>query len=394
MRRVIAIFLLGLAAGVGATFAYHMYLADDGAAPADHPAGQAANGAGNPAAAPRRSAVALGTLEPRDGVVQISSPLVGCQIKRVLVQDGQLVKAGDVLVELDSSEAVKEHELALAQRAEALALAQQRLATAQLAVKQATDGRDVEIAAQQSRIAVAAAKEKEAQQDADRLEEMRKLKEPLASQLQVDEQRVVATAAAAEHEAANLQLKRLQQTLLFQEESAKTELQAAQKSLAEQQTGTDSLNRRVELSELKLNQTKITAPAGGMVLSVVAHSGEVVAQQPLLQIADLDNLVCVAEVDAGEVSALQSNQKATVTCRAFHDAELEGTLDRVGSQITKATLRPLDPRKQVDRDVTKVVVLVDSKKAARLINSSGKDRRAVLVGLQVEVAFPLAGPMP
>ena len=85
-------------------------------------------------------------------------------------------------------------------------------------------------------------------------------------------------------------------------------------------------------------------------------------------------------------------RKRPSPARAFHDATLDGTLDRIGNQITKATLRPLDPRKQVDRDVAKVVVLVDAKKAARLINAAGKDRRATLVGLQVEVTFPLAEP--
>jgi hypothetical protein len=126
-----------------------------------------------------------------------------------------------------------------------------------------------------------------------------------------------------------------------------------------------------------------------MVLGLLAHPGEVVAQQPLLQIADLDDLACIAEVDAGDVPYLQANQKAMVGCRAFQNSILDGTVDRVGTEITKATLRPLDPRQPVDRDVIKVVVLIDSKRAARLINASGKDRREALIGMQVEVTFPL-----
>jgi multidrug resistance efflux pump len=109
-----------------------------------------------------------------------------------------------------------------------------------------------------------------------------------------------------------------------------------------------------------------------------------------MQIADLDRLVCVAEVDAGDVANLQSGQKATISGRAFQGESLEGTVDRVGNQVAPAGLRPLDPRQPVDRDVAKVVVQIDSKKAARLINRSGRDRRAALVGLQVQVDFPLA----
>jgi HlyD family secretion protein len=404
MRRVVAIFLFGLASGVGGVVAYHSYAGGDGpASSADKPAATDEKSGTSAGSSPRRSVIALGTLEPRDGVVQISSPLIGYQVKQVVVQDGQLVHQGDVLVELDSSAVTAEHELALSQRAEALerqqaeiSLAKERVGAAELAVRQATDGRELELAAQKSRISLAEAKKKQVEKEGDRLEQMSKLSEPLATKQQVEQQRFVGEAAAAELEAAQIALKRLEQTLNFQEQTAAAELRSAQQSLAlaEKGTGIESLNRHVELAELKLKQAKITAPAAGMVLGIMTHPGEVVAQQPLLQLADLDNLACVAEVDASEVPYLQSNQTATVSCRAFQDAVLEGTVDRVGNQITKATLRPLDPRKQVDRDVTKVVVLVDSKKAARLINASGRDRRAALVGLQVEVVFPLAKQVP
>jgi ABC exporter DevB family membrane fusion protein len=402
--RVVAIFLMGLAFGVGGAIAYRSYAdADERRPTSGEPIATAANPPSSSASRPRRSVVALGTLEPRDGIVQISSALVGYQVKQVRVKDGQLVQLGDVLVELDAGAAEAEHQLALSQLAEALerqqaeiALAKQRVASAQLAVEQATDGRPLELDAQQSRISVAAAKKKQAEKDVERVEGLRKLSEPLTSDQQVEQQALVLEGAAAELEAAQVALKRLEQVLTFQQQSAAAELRAAQQSLAvaEKGTGVESLKHRVELADLKRKQTKLTAPTAGVVLGVMTHAGEVVAQQPLLQIADLDNLICEAEVDAGDVPHLQANQKATVSCRAFQDSVLEGSVDRVGNQVTQATLRPLDPRKPVDRDVTKVVVLIDSKKAARLINMSGKDRRAALVGLQVEVAFPLAKAAP
>jgi ABC exporter DevB family membrane fusion protein len=396
--RVVAIFLMGLALGVGGALAYRSDA--NGSSSTRGEPGKTGSISGMQ---PRRSVMALGTLEPRDGIVQISSALVGYQVKQVRVQDGQLVKPGDVLVELDARAADGEHEVALSQLAEALerqqteiALAKQRVASADLAVQQATEGRQLELDSQQSRIAVAAAKKKQAKNDAERVEALRKLPEPLASDQQVEQQALVLEGAAAELDAAQVALKRLEQVLTFQQQTAAAELRAAQQSLAvaKKGTGVESLERRVELAELKLKQTNITAPAAGVVLGVMTHAGEVVAQQPLLQIADLDNLICQAEVDAGDVPYLQANQKATVSCRAFQDSVLDGTVDRVGNQVTQATLRPLDPRKPVDRDVTKVVVLIDSQKAAQLINMSGKDRRAALVGLQVEVAFPLANAAP
>lgn len=344
-----------------------------------------------------RAVVALGTLEPRDGIVQISSPLVGYQIQQVHVQEGQLVQAGDLLIELDPTAAQAEQRLAEAQLSEArdrqqteVAIAKEKVATAQLAVDQSKAGKALELAAAQSRIGVTASKLKQADKDMQRLEDLHKLPEPLASQQQVEHQQVLREAAAAEHEAAQVALKRLEQTLVFQQQTAEAELRGATQALriAEKGAGIESLQRRVELAGIKLAQTKITAANPGVVLGVSAHAGEVVAQQPLLQLGDLDHLVCVAEVDAGDVPLLSANHAATVRCRAFHEQELDGTVDRIGNQVSPALLRPLDPRKPVDRNVTKVIVQIDSKKAAKLINTSSKDRRAALVGLQVEVEFP------
>lgn len=349
-------------------------------------------------ASPRKSIVALGSLQPRDGIIQISSPLVGYQIKSILVQEGQSVKAGDALVELDDSPAKSEYALAASQLTEALErqqaeveLAKQRVAAAELAVQQATDGRQLEFDAQKSRVAVAEARKKQAAKDLERVKELSKLPEKLAADQQVEQQQLMVDAAAAEEEAGRSALKRLEQSLNFQEQTAAAELRAAKQSLtlAEKGTGVESLRRRVELSELKLKQTTISAPTAGVVLGVQAHPGEVVAQQPLLQIANLDNLICQAEVDTADVPYLQANQKATVSCRTFQGNTLDGTVERLGNQVSAAGLRPLDPRQPVDRDVTKVVVSIDSKKAARLINLTGNDRRSALVGLQVEVVFPL-----
>src|SRR5262245_50879825 len=107
--RIAAIFSIGLALGVGAMLLLRSDLGGD----SNENATDTADSSGAEPA--RRSIVALGTLEPRDGVVQIGSALTGYQIKQVLVQDGQLVKAGDLLIELDASPAKTEHELARSQ---------------------------------------------------------------------------------------------------------------------------------------------------------------------------------------------------------------------------------------------------------------------------------------
>ncbi len=406
MLRVCVIFLAGLAVGAVTTLAFRARSGSGAlSTPADGPAKSrpGGNDAGKPGSigrlSPRQAVAAIGTIEPREGIVQISSPLVGFQIQHIHVKEGQPVQAGDLLIELDSAAAEVEHELAIAQRAEALdrqqaeiAVAKERKATAELALQQAVSGRELELQSKNSQVLVAAAKEKQAQKDADRLKELRKLPEPLSTAQQIEHQQLALEAATAELGAATSALERLKQSLDFQQQTAAAELRAAQQSLAlaENGRGIESLNRRVELAALKLKQTKVTAPAAGVVLALLAHPGEVVVQQPLAQIADLDNLVCAVEVEAGDVPYLHPDHAASIRCRAFQDAELTGTVERVGNQVSQATLRPLDPRTTVDRAVTKVMVRVDAKDAERLINLSGNDCRAALVGLQVDVSFPLA----
>jgi hypothetical protein len=54
-----------------------------------------------------------------------------------------------------------------------------------------------------------------------------------------------------------------------------------------------------------------------------------------------------------------------------------------------ATLKPIDPRKSVDRTVATVVLKVDAAEAAKLLGDSVQDAGSALMGLQVEVEIPL-----
>ncbi|HEY2893255.1 MAG TPA: biotin/lipoyl-binding protein, partial [Pirellulales bacterium] len=165
MARAAGLTLVGIALGCLAIWAYAYWPA---LKRGGSPRRSAANAA--PTETTKRSVFALGTLEPRDGPVLVSSPLAGYQIRRLLVREGQSVKAGDTLVELDP--AVAEHELNMAEAEKASAveqqqtqieLAQQRVEAADLAVRQTTDARELEMSAQRKHVEVAELKAKQAQ---------------------------------------------------------------------------------------------------------------------------------------------------------------------------------------------------------------------------------------
>jgi HlyD family secretion protein len=397
LMRVLGLVALGVVLGAIATLSYQWAFSQS---PSDAAgiAPSLRDGYSRPPA--KRSIVALGTLEPRNGPVSIGSPLAGYQIRRVPVEEGQAVTAGQVLVELDPAMAEEELRIADAQHTEAqerqkaeINQAERRLAAAKLSLRQAKDARQHEVQAQAKQVEVAELKIKQARSDLARLQKLQQGNDPLVSAQQVEHQQVMLDIAVAEHTAAKVALARLEQSLDFQLEKADAEQQAAQQALeiAERGTGLAALARRVELARLKLDQTHVKAPTAGTIIGIFVHPGEVVAAQPLLQIADLSDMVCNAEIDVADVPLLKDKTEASITCRAFHGKKLIGTIERVRNLVELARLRPTDPRQPVDRSVTTVVIGINAAQAMEHLGGSAKDAATALVGLQVDVEIPLSG---
>jgi multidrug resistance efflux pump len=113
-----------------------------------------------------------------------------------------------------------------------------------------------------------------------------------------------------------------------------------------------------------------------------------VTAQPLLEIADLDDLICLAEVDVSDVPLLAPGREATITSPAFYGEKVSGTIEQIGAGAGSPTLRQLDPRQPVDRTVTRIRLRIAAEDAVRALG--GADSTAlVLVGLRVDVEFPL-----
>jgi len=349
---------------------------------------------------PTKDAVhALGTLEPRGGSVLVTSPLVGTPIKEVLVREGQLVTSGQRLIQLDATVLEEELRLVQAQRQQAqerqeneVTLARQRLEAANLALEQAQAAQTADTQAQQKQVELTQTKLDQARDDLQRLQQadgQRAL--VVVSAQQLEHQRTLVKVATVEHDAAKTALERLQQTVKFNVQKAETERKAAEESLsiATRGTAVAALDRQIKLAEHKLAQALVTAPSEGTVISVLAHPGELVSTQPLVQIANLTALECHAEVDVADLPLIKGKHEAQITCRAFRGAKLKATIDRVRSVAGAATLRPVDPRRPVDRTVATVVLQLDGQEAAKHLGSAFPDSASALMGLQVDVEIPL-----
>jgi HlyD family secretion protein len=388
----VGLLLLGIVLGVAAAWGYQ-FRTPPPAEESFYNADAAANEPVRGEKASKRAIFALGTLEPRGGPVSVASSLTGYRIQKVLVQDGQSVADGDVLIELDPTIAEEELQLAIAQREQAIErqqseieMAQQRLATAELAVRQAQDARSLEIESQQQQTNVAELKARQARDELQRLQSQK-----VALTQQVEHQKTLVELAEAERDASRVALRRLEQTLDFKLQQTQAEERAAVQAveIARRSATTAALDRQVAMARHKLEQTKIVAPSAGTVVSLAAHEGEIVGTQPLMQLANLEALVCQAEVDVADVPLLSDKREAQISSRAFRGAKIKGTIERIRNAAGQATLRPADPRKPVDRSVATIVLGVDADEARQLLGGTGNDVATALMGLQVEVEIPL-----
>jgi HlyD family secretion protein len=231
-------------------------------------------------------AAASGTIEPHVQV-EVKSRAAGAVIE-LLVQEGQQVKAGDLLVRLDPAD--MERALREAKTAE-------RRARAELAQSQAS-------------LNVSELERKEAE-----------AKSTVAAKgvgmglTSTEAERIAANAANVA--GANVKLRRAQ--------------------LAASQAAVDVAHLDVEDAERRLSETDIYAPMAGTVLSVAVEKGSIVSSAltnvsggtTIVTIADLTDLRVIGAIDEAQVSRVAVGQEVAVRVDAFPTRAFSGKVERV-----------------------------------------------------------------
>lgn len=328
----------------------------------------------------QRDIHALGRLEPLGGVINLGG-MVGDRVARLLVKPGDTVEPGQVLAELASrSLRTLEQEAIEAQIAEARArrraeqtAADARVRLAELNLKKARS-RQSEIAAQERQVSLAQANLDVAKKD---LERIQGLSAALVSKQELERQRLLVQKAEAELAAAVAAHDVAIESARFAEEAALAELKTAQAGREQVLSAIPlaSLEKQRELAALQVQQTQVKAPAAGTVLEVFTHEGEVLANKPILQLANLARLICVAEVYEGDLPRVAVGQTAIVAGHAFpariRKTGVRGVVTRIGDMISTPELRAIDPFAPSDRHVVEVFIALDKNAlpdAARLAN--------------------------
>jgi HlyD family secretion protein len=233
-------------------------------------------------------------------------------VKRVLVREGDRVQAGQLLLELNTSEAQAEA---------AKALAQLRAAEASMDAIQA-GGTPEEILTTQAELVKARTDRDTAQRNLAAMQRLQK--EGAASMGEVRD-------AENQLQRAEAQVNLLQQKLKARYSRPQVEEVKAQQNEGQQ---------AYAAAQSVLRNSLVRAPSAGVVYSLPVHAGGFVNTGDLLvQVADLSTVEVHSFVDEPDIARLAPGQRVDITWDAMPGRQWLGTVTRLPAQIVKYQTR-------------------------------------------------------
>ncbi|MFN7917089.1 MAG: HlyD family secretion protein [Vicinamibacterales bacterium] len=298
-------------------------------------------------------------------VVAVTSRVPGL-VGKVLVQDNQPVKKGDVVIELDSADltaraaqARAELETAKAQAAGAHAQEHVVSASARGGLQSAQAGVAAALAsvqAAEAQIAVAQAAVVRAQAEVDKADrDLTRAKELVASDAIARQQLDAAQLAA---DATHAALRQAQANVVAAQEGKRSaesrvaeararvsqttpvpqQIETAQSAASLADARIKAAEAALQLAELQLSYTRVTAPADGLVTQLGARVGAIVsAGQPLAQLVPLSTYL-VANFKETQIDRMRPGNRAEITIDAYpgrtFEAKVESLAGGTGSRFS------------------------------------------------------------
>jgi len=118
----------------------------------------------------------------------------------------------------------------------------------------------------------------------------------------------------------------------------------------------------LDAARIALDQTVLIAPTDGVILRRAAEVGALVTPggpTPMLSMADLRQLEIRAEIDEADVAGIAPGQAAYVTAAAYGKRRFPVRVIRVTHEVGRKTVRDEDPRAGIDTRVLDVICKFD-----------------------------------
>lgn len=152
------------------------------------------------------------------------------------------------------------------------------------------------------------------------------------------------------------------------------EVDDAERALVRAKQVEETASDDLDLVKTKAAGVRVTAPMSGTVLKIfVDKQDDINERDPLFLIAKLDNFLARGLVDELDIADVKVGQSATVVCDAFHDVEMPGRVQWIGSQAKEGAFS----------DVEVLVAITDTKGLQLKSNLSGTAK--ITVGMMPNV---------
>jgi len=246
------------------------------------------------------------------------------RIEAFYAKEGDVVRKGDTLVDIDSPEV--RAKLAQARAVYAAASAQRNKANA--------GARQEEIAGAYEIWQKALTGEDIAKKTLDRATRLHEQK--VISDQKFDEATAQYNAAAATAQAAKSQYE-------MAVKGAREEDKAAAIALVDQANGA------VMEVESYLSELKLTSPADGVISARYPHIGELVGTgSPIMTVTDLSDMWFTFNIREDRLKSLQNGSELTLKIPALNDRTVKATVNYIAARESYATWRATDESDQYD----------------------------------------------
>lgn len=310
-----------------------------------------------PRPADARFVSALGRLEPEGEVIRLTAAtgVETARVARLLVAEGDVVRAGQIVAVLDSHET---------QRATVEA-AEKRLEVARMRLARIAAGaKSSEIAAQEAALSRLEAELRHARTELRRVEALHAA--GVTSTRELNERQLAAETLAADVMRARAALTGLSEVRQVDVNVARAEVESAQAAVTRERA--------------VLEGAYIHALTDGRALKIHARPGEAIGSAGLLELGETGRMYVVAEVYEADIQRVRVGQRAEIAIRSTRQT-LYGSVERIGLQIGKRDILDADPVADIDARVVEVRIRLDAADGARV---------AHLTNLRVDVRIAVA----
>ena len=332
-------------------------------------------------AAPKAKTVtALGYLEPQGKVIKLAAPSSSSggnsRIEKLLVKQGDTVKAGQVVAILDSRDRL---EASLAEAEEQVKVALSNLEVVksgakrgeinsqQAAIARIAAQREGDIQAQQATIARLQMEVQNAQTESQRYEML--YTEGATNASLRDSKRLALAVAHRNLQEAQAVINRIQTTRSPELNEAQSTLDRISEvrtvDIFASQAQVDRAIASVQQAKAQLDLAYVRTPQAGVVLEVNTRAGELVSSNGIVEIGQTNKMLAVLEVFEGDIVKVEKGKMVKLFGDSLPKA-LTGEVIEIGKRVQRQNVVNSDTSANIDARIVEVRVKLDPDSASQV----------------------------